>query len=84
MFTVKIVGHDREELIEAQHIQKTRNGIVLHAVQGDGLCPRFFGCGGQEYDIESAYDEQNVGKQLGSATAYAMNRYGSTVATYNL
>lgn len=85
MLTVKIVKPDAtEEIFEAGNVEKEKNGIMVRG-RDQHQCD-FYGPGGQMYALDAGIrlNDHSPPPQQACATAYIMNRFGSTVATYHL
>lgn len=85
MFTLKIVRSDgTEELVECTHVGKERNGLLVQHENATS----FRGPAGMSYALDCSLRDPNQNsasdpRQI-TATAYVMNRFGATVATYYL
>jgi hypothetical protein len=87
MLTVKIIKPNNDEtLLEAREVSRDSRGILLQTDTDTIL----FGRSGDMMSLDgaSACADMNLAAaaqlQCSNATAYVMNRFGATVATYHL
>jgi hypothetical protein len=84
MLSVKIIRPDRHEIVfEAREIEREASGILIQT-DNDTL---FYGPGGARMALDATCrhkDKWGEEPLAETATAYVMNRYGNTVATYSL
>ena len=84
MFTVKVVRpNGNEDLYEAREITKEPNGLLMQIDFTDTI---YLAEGGRmlAWDALANHRTMKRSEPCETATAYVMNRFGSTVATYAL
>lgn len=81
MFTLKLVRPEDELLIEAREVTKEADGILVQTADDT----EWYGPHGQRMALDCpTRTNDQCAQSGGTATAYVMNRFGATVATYRL